>query len=90
MASSLVVVQQVLEEATILLNFKKGFEWLEKNLRYICGYLQVADGLSVDNLYEKEWRQEVRAIVEYKADELLRLLPLFEWADWIKHSIKIH
>ncbi|GLJ54554.1 hypothetical protein SUGI_1171710 [Cryptomeria japonica] len=73
MASRLAVDQQVLDGVILLLILKEGFEWLEKKLSYLCGYLQAANQLRAQDLYVEEWQQEVRDIVEHKADEFIRL-----------------
>ncbi|XP_059070189.1 uncharacterized protein LOC131068325 isoform X2 [Cryptomeria japonica] len=50
-------------------------------LRHMCGYLQATDHVRAHDLSVKEWRQEVRDIVEHKEDEFLRLLPSCERGD---------
>ncbi|GLJ54555.1 hypothetical protein SUGI_1171720 [Cryptomeria japonica] len=47
----------------------------------MCGYLQATDHVRAHDLSVKEWRQEVRDIVEHKEDEFLRLLPSCERGD---------
>ncbi|XP_057866591.2 disease resistance RPP13-like protein 4 [Cryptomeria japonica] len=55
-----IAAQGALNEASLLLNFKKDFKWLEKKLRNIRASLQAADELSGHDDNVKEWLAEVR------------------------------
>ncbi|GLJ19752.1 hypothetical protein SUGI_0357850 [Cryptomeria japonica] len=57
-------------EASLLLNFKNDFKWLEKKLRQICASLQAADEQSEQNKNVKEWLIEVRNIA-FDAEDII-------------------
>ncbi|GLJ19575.1 hypothetical protein SUGI_0353750 [Cryptomeria japonica] len=54
--------EQVLNEASLLLNFQEDFQWLQKHFGHISGYLEYADDRNVQNVSVKEWVAEVRNI----------------------------
>ncbi|GLJ07894.1 hypothetical protein SUGI_0076260 [Cryptomeria japonica] len=56
------VVQQVLNEVSLLRNFGDDFKWLQKKFNYISGALQHADNQNVHNVPVKQWLAEVRDI----------------------------
>ncbi|GLJ19683.1 hypothetical protein SUGI_0356570 [Cryptomeria japonica] len=65
-----IATEQALNEASLLLNFKSDFKWLEKKLRHISVSLQVADEQSEQNKDVKEWLAEVRNIV-FDAEDII-------------------
>ncbi|GLJ19773.1 hypothetical protein SUGI_0358210 [Cryptomeria japonica] len=57
-----IAAQQAWDEASLLLNFKNDFKWLEKKLRQTSSSLQAADEQSEQNKEVKEWLAEVRNV----------------------------
>ncbi|GLJ19566.1 hypothetical protein SUGI_0353610 [Cryptomeria japonica] len=56
------IAEIVVSEATLVLNFRDDFEWLQMKLTDISGYLQYADEQSTLNASAKRWLAEVRDI----------------------------
>ncbi|GLJ19670.1 hypothetical protein SUGI_0356320 [Cryptomeria japonica] len=52
-------VQQLANEATLVVNFTDDFEWLCKKLTYVRGFLTYADGQSAQNELVGKWLQDV-------------------------------
>ncbi|GLJ19277.1 hypothetical protein SUGI_0346690 [Cryptomeria japonica] len=65
-----IAAEQALNEASLLLNFKNDFQWLEKQLSLICASLQSADQQSEHNEAVKKWLAEVRNIV-FDAEDII-------------------
>ncbi|GLJ19578.1 hypothetical protein SUGI_0353950 [Cryptomeria japonica] len=57
-----IVAQQVVNEASLVLNFRKDFQLLQTKLTDISGYLQTADQQSALNLSVKRWLMDVNDI----------------------------
>ncbi|GLJ19576.1 hypothetical protein SUGI_0353770 [Cryptomeria japonica] len=57
-----IVAKRVLNEASLLLNFRKDFQWLQKKFKDISGYLEYADEQSGLNVSVKRWLVEVSDI----------------------------
>ncbi|GLJ19704.1 hypothetical protein SUGI_0357010 [Cryptomeria japonica] len=65
-----IVAEQAWNEASLLLNFKNDFIWLDKQLSLICASLQAADELTGLTDAVKKWLADVRNIV-FDAEDII-------------------
>ncbi|GLJ20162.1 hypothetical protein SUGI_0366010 [Cryptomeria japonica] len=56
------IIEQINQEVSLVLNFKKDFEWLNKRLTNVRGYLGHADAHSANNELVKSWLLDVTDI----------------------------
>ncbi|XP_059074332.1 disease resistance RPP13-like protein 4 [Cryptomeria japonica] len=64
------MVEEINKEVSLVLNFKKDFEWLSKKLTTIKGYLTYADVQSAHNASVKRWLLDV-AEIALDAEDIL-------------------
>ncbi|GLJ20159.1 hypothetical protein SUGI_0365910 [Cryptomeria japonica] len=64
------IIEQINKEVSLVLNFKKDFEWLKKKLTNVRGYLTDADAQSANNESVKRWLLDI-ADIAWDAEDIL-------------------
>ncbi|XP_057838082.2 disease resistance RPP13-like protein 4 [Cryptomeria japonica] len=75
------MIEQINKEASLVLNFRKDFEWLSEKLTRIRSYLREADILSAHNESVKSWLLDVAEIALDAEDILDECVVEYEGTD---------
>ncbi|GLJ20160.1 hypothetical protein SUGI_0365920 [Cryptomeria japonica] len=83
------IIEQINKEVSLVLNFKKDFEWLNKKLTNVRGYLTNVDVQSAKNASVKSWLLDVVDIA-WDAEDILDEYVAWDANDTAQFSCVCH